>query len=170
MSRQEQPPMPIPDEPFVGLYGSHTGPWRRPVIRKLQQAGIRYFDPTDSAAWSEINDDNGDEKQPQVDELVEKQHQGMLQAQCVVFHLARWRDPADPSGKKDEVCAFAARCELGFLTGRGIPTFVHIDNDVLGRNYLWAEMKLYAHMHRCDSLEDAADQAIAFMEDQAERT
>ena len=58
--------------------------------------------------------------------------------------------------------AFAARCELGFLTGAQIPTFAYIDPQTTGRNYLCAQMKPYAHMHAYDSLAQACAAAIAF--------
>jgi len=50
------------------------------------------------------------------------------------------------------------------MAGRGVETFVHVEPDAQGRNYLWAAVKCYpAHLVRCDSLEEAVRRAIARM-------
>lgn len=154
--------MEIPTHPYVGLYGSHSGDWRSSAIERLSKAGITFYDPTD-AAWSRIDETNGDRLQPEIDTLVAKQHLGLLSAACVVFHLARRKTRNGVTSDTDVTAALAARCELGFLTGRGIPTFVHIENDVEGRNYLWAQIALYGHMKRCDTLGEAVLASIGYV-------
>lgn len=152
---------------YIGLFGSHSGDWRALCSQRLDAAGVAWFDPTDPR-WQGINADNGDEQQELIDELVAEQHRGMRDAACVIYHLASRRTyrlaydelPADAGAP---VAALAARCELGFLTGRGIPTFAHIEPDVTGRNYLWAQMRPYEHMVRCATLDDALTRALDFM-------
>jgi len=143
-------------KPYIGLFGSHSGDWRARCAAFMDERGIAWFDPTDPA-WADINAENGDEKQALIDDLVARQHRGILGAACVVYHLAARNQTGEP------IAAFAARCELGFLTGRGTPTFAHIEPDVVGRNYLWAQMKPYPHMTRCHSLDEALAQAAAFV-------
>jgi hypothetical protein len=93
----------------------------------------------------------------------------MLKAGCVIFHLARRKsyyyeeNKPNPDDTGKVLTAFAARCELGFLIGRGIQTFVHIEPDVEGRNYLWAAMKNYKHIVRSQCLEGAVGQAIKYV-------
>ncbi len=142
--------------PYIGLFGIATA-WRSGCIETLEREGIAYFDPTD-AAWNHINHDNGDEMQALIDDLVRRQHEGIRGAACVIYHLAA-RD--ETTGHP--MHAYAARCELGFLTGHNIPTFAHIEPDVEGRNYLWAQMKPYSHMHRCETLAQALAAAVAYM-------
>lgn len=146
----------VAHNPYVGLFGIAT-PWRLRCIEILEREGIAYFDPTD-AAWDHINHDNGDEKQALIDDLVRRQHEGILGATCILYCLAA-RDEAT----QQPIHAYAARCELGFLTGRNVPTYAYIAPDVEGRNYLWAQMKLYPHMHRCDTMEQALMDAVAYM-------
>lgn len=159
----------IPRDHFVGLYGSHSGDWRDLPKELLGRAGISWYDPTDSR-WQGITHENGDEQQELISDLVAQQHRGMLGAACVIYHLGRrveYRDPGnvpDPDNSGQEVSALAARCELGFLTGKGIQTFAHIEPDVEGRNYLWGQMQPYRHIVRCASLIEAAEQAIAYMD------
>lgn len=153
--------MEIPEEPYVGLYGSHSGDWREEVSTALATAGVAYYDPTDPG-WSGINETNEDARQAEIDALVAKEHRGMNHATCVIFHLGRRkRRSGSPTG--ETTIALASRCELGFLTGRGIPTFVHIKDEVEGRNYLWAQLALYPHMVRCATLEEATARTIVLM-------
>lgn len=69
-------------------------------------------------------------------------------------HLAG--SPAPPA-------SLAARCELGLLAGRGLQTFVHVEPAALGRNYVWATLKLYSHLMRCGSLEEAVAAAVEWL-------
>jgi len=153
---------------FVSLYGSQSGDWREVCKTRLDAAGVAWKDPTDPR-WQGITHENGDAMQKLIDELVADQHQGLLDATCVVYHLAarveysNTRNIPNPDDTGSQVVALAARCELGFLTGRGIPTFVHIEPDVVGRNYLWAQMKPYPHMVRCDNLAEAAQKAVLYI-------
>lgn len=156
--------MEIPDPPYVGLYGSHSGPWRDEIAGRFEAAGVAFYDPTDPR-WQGITEENGDEKQELIDLLVAEQHKALNGAACVVFHLARWKTGEDTPEKPVETSALAARCEIGFLTGRGIRTFVHIEPDVEGRNYLWAQIALYPHTEKCDSLKSAVDRAVAFVKE-----
>lgn len=112
--------MDIPPPPYVGLYGSHSGDWRNGAIELLDDARIAYYDPTD-LAWRRITASNGDLLQSEVDALVAKQHVGMSSSACVIFHLARTRK--GETSETEVTTAVAARCELGFLTGRGIRSF-----------------------------------------------
>lgn len=154
--------MSLPSKPFIALYGSHLGDWRAPLVARLAREGIAYHDPTD-AGWQPINEHHGDAEQATIDALVAREHQGMVDATCVVFYLARRARRRGPDGEDVELTtlSFASRCELGFLTGRGVLTFVYIEPDFEGRNYLWAQIKPYPNVVRCASLDDALDRAIA---------
>lgn len=153
--------MEIPDEPYVALYGTQSGDWRDGVAARLSASGIAWFDPTDER-WGTIDDDNGDAKQGLVDELVEREHSGMLGAVCVIFHVAR-RKKRSGTFTGETTNALASRAELGFLAGRGIRTFVHVEPDVLGRNYLWALCALYpGTLVRAADLEEATSLATRF--------
>ncbi|HSK77594.1 MAG TPA: hypothetical protein VLQ45_14175 [Thermoanaerobaculia bacterium] len=156
--------MPIPPPPYVGLYGSHSGDWRDEVAGIFEAEGVAFYDPTDPR-WKGIDEKNGDEKQELIDLLVAEQHKALNGAACVVFHLARWETRNGVTDKAREKPALAARCEIGFLAGRGIRTFVHVEPDVEGRNYLWAQIALYPHTEKCDSLESAVHSAIAFVKE-----
>ncbi len=153
---------------FVGLYGSQSGDWREACMARLDAAGVEWHDPTDPR-WEGITHENGDAMQELIDELVAEQHRGLLDATCAIYHLARKVEYFNASNVPDtddsgaRVAALAARCELGFLTGMGIRTFVHVDPDVEGRNYLWAQMKPYPHMVRCTTLAEATREAIVYM-------
>jgi hypothetical protein len=153
--------MQIPEAPYVGLYGSHSGDWREGVIAALTSVGVAHYDPTDPG-WGGINEANGDARQAELDALVATTHRGMNGAACVIFHIARLKARGGvPTG--ETTMALASRCELGYLTGRGTRTFVHIDADVEGRNYLWAQIAPYPHMTRCVTLDEATAHAIAVM-------
>lgn len=145
-------------QPYIGLFGSYDGDWRERAAGILSSQGITTKDPNDQA-WDGINHDNGDAKQAEIDVLVAQQHDMIRAAACVVYHLGAFDQHGEP------LPAHAARCELGFLTGVGKATFVYIHPEVLGRNYLWAQMKSYAHMHRCDSLEEACEAAAVWVKD-----
>lgn len=158
--------MKIPQNTYVGLYGSHSGDWRVECAREFKNHRIPWYDPTDKR-WGKITDENGDSHQTLINSLVAKQHEGMLNAGCVIFHLAhqksyRYKKP-NPDDTGTVLTAFAARCELGFLIGRGIQTFAHIEPDVVGRNYLWAAMKNYSHVIRCRSLKGAIRRATEYI-------
>ena len=159
--------MRIPIRPYIGLYGSHSGDWRRSCERALKELGIAFYDPTD-VRWKSISEATGDRQQSIIDRLVAKQHRGMLRAMCVIHHLAahvRYADPANrpkPDDTGREIPAFAARAELGYLMGRGIRTFSHIEPDVAGRNYFWAAMKDYPHVTRVHTLDEAVELAAAY--------
>ena len=155
--------MPPPDA-YIGLYGSHSGDWREHCARRFASWGIATFDPTDTDSWARVTDETGDQLQDLVNTLVARQHEGILGASAVVFHLARrWSSvgPSDPRVHAGDLTAFAARAELGFLAGAGIHTWVHIEPDVLGRNYLWALCSLYPSLRRVSSLEEAMEGARA---------
>lgn len=147
-------------KPIIGLFGSMAGDWREQVKVPILAANLHFYNPTDTS-WQGINSENGDQKQPEIDHLVALQHQGMHRSTCVLYQL----DAFDPD-TNEPITAFAARCELGFLTGAKIPTFVHINKDVEGRNYLWAQIKPYPHMQSFASLKQALDAAIAFAKTQ----
>lgn len=162
--------MDIPNKPYIALYGSHSGNWRERCAELLERHEIAYYDPTDPG-WNGIDEHNGDRLQDRIDRLVKKQHEGLLRSVCVIYHLANQKQEylndesfssRDPDGEHKP--APAARCELGFLTGRGLRTFGHIEGDVVGRNYLWAQMKLYPHMTACSTLRQASEQAIAYFQ------
>ncbi len=140
--------MEIPKPPFVALYGSHGTPWRATLAQQLSAVGIRWYDPTDSG-WATIGEGNGDVRQGDIDDLVDKQHLALERAAAVVIYLGA----ATPS--------HAARAEVAYLAGRNdTPTFVFIEPATTGRNYLWAVIERYASMHRCQSLQAALDAAI----------
>lgn len=135
----------------MALYGSRGQGWRDEVEARLDAAHVPWHDPTD-ARWEGVTHDNGDAHQALIDALVAEEHEALLAAGCVVFHLAGGTPPP---------AALAARFELGLLAGRGVPTFAHVAPDALGRNYLWAAMKQHACLVRCDSLEEAVRRAVA---------
>ncbi len=148
--------MEIPDGKFVAIYGSHGSPWRESVMRALKQEGISSYDPTDSG-WADINDQNGDEEQAMINILVAKQHEALNRATCVIHYLFAHVD------RKPKEC-YAARAELAYLAGAGIKTFFHITSDVVGRNYLWGVMRLYDHMQQCNSIDEATEASIKWMQ------
>ena len=160
--------MKIPKKTYVGLYGSHSGDWRSVCVRALNNHQIPWYDPTDEQ-WEVISDKNGDSYQTLINRLVAKQHRGMLNASCIIFHLAQrksyyYEENRPNLDDRDKLLpAFAARCELGFLIGKGIQTYVHIEPDVEGRNYLWAAMRNYTHIVRSKSLEDSIGQATKYI-------
>lgn len=160
--------MEIPLEPYVALYGSHSGDWRDICIKKFKNHNISWYDPTDKE-WRGITEENGDSHQTTINRLVAKQHEGILNASCVLFHLAARKsyhykkNKPNPDDTNKKLTAFAARCELGFLIGKGIPTFAYIEPNVEGRNYLWAAMKDYEHMVRAQCLEDAIEHAVRYV-------
>ncbi|HEY8188378.1 MAG TPA: hypothetical protein VIF64_20075 [Pyrinomonadaceae bacterium] len=162
--------MKIPDKPYVALYGSHSGNWREACIKLLSHNNLLWYDPSDQR-WSDITNENGDQMQPLINRLVAKEQRGLMQARCVVFHLSHpvassaTRRKRARETRNDDENFLAARCELGFLIGRGIPTFVHIDSDVEGRNYLWAAIKISPSLIRCRSLLEATKRAIQYMKD-----
>lgn len=145
--------MTLPSHPtgtYVALYGSHGEDWRRRARLRLDAANVRWHDPTDSR-WEGITHENGDQHQQLIDQLVDEEHRGLLGAGCVIYQLTG----GQPS--------LAARFELGLLSGKGIETFVYVEPEALGRNYIWAALRLYPHLVRCDSLEEAVQRAIARM-------
>lgn len=145
---------------YVAVFGSHTGDWRVRAHAELRAAGLQVGDPRDPR-WRGLTRRNGDRHQGLIDRLVANQHALLLGAACVLFHLgSTWTDEA---GHRRRSPAYAARTEIGFLTGRGIPTFVHIEPDLTGRNYLWAQLRLYPHMRSCATLEDACAAVVTFM-------
>lgn len=154
--------MDLPERPYVGLYGSHGGDWREGVKASLTAEGIAFHDPIDGG-WAGIDGTNGDARQADIDALVAREHLGMRGAACVIVHLEqRTVIHGRPTG--GTTLSLASRCEIGFLAGRGIRTFVHIEPDVEGRNYLWAVVAFYpTSMARCASLDEATALAIAFM-------
>lgn len=136
---------------YVGLFGSHGGGWRRRCAQRLDAAGVPWHDPTDPR-WEGITHENGDERQALIDELVAEEHAALAGSRCVVFHFAGGEDPP---------ASLAARFELGFAAGRGIPTFLHVDPAARGRNYLRAAARLYPAVRLCVSLDEAVDGAVA---------
>ena len=138
---------------YVGLYGSLGEDWRCRAKALLDVARVPWHDPSDSR-WQGITLENGDQHQALINELVAEEHEGLLKAGCVVYQLTGGSEP--PS-------SLAARFELGLLTGRGIDTFVHVEPEALGRNYIWAAVKQYPHLVRCDSVEEAVQRAIEKM-------
>lgn len=148
--------MVLPSHPpgtYVALYGSHGDGWRRRCAERLERAGVPWHDPSDPR-WDGIDHDNGDALQDLIDELVEEEQRGLLEAGAVVFHLAGGPDPP---------ASLASRVELGLLAGHGVPAFVHVDPSALGRNYAWATLRRYPHLVRCDSLDEAVDRAVGWL-------
>ena len=85
-------------------------------------------------------------------------------AACAVFHIARRKVVGGDRALGNMTSSLAARFELGFGAGRGIPSFAHIEPDVEGRNYLWSQLALGQDtMTRCETLDEAASHAILFM-------
>ena len=140
--------MTVPKHPagtYVGLYGSTGGQWRQRCKHLLDAASIPWHDPSDPR-WDSITHENGDDHQELIDRLVAEEYEALRGAQCVIFHLAGGADPP---------ASLAARSELGWLAGSGIETFVHVDGNARGRNYVGAVVKLYPHLVSCSTLEDA---------------
>jgi hypothetical protein len=135
---------------YVALYGSHGGDWRERAKALLDAAGVPWHDPTDPR-WDGITHADGDRHQELIDRLVAEEHEGLFGAACAVFHLAGGAEPP---------ASLAARFELGLLAGRGLPTFVHVDARALGRNYVWAAVKLHQGLTACRTLEEAVERAI----------
>lgn len=143
--------MEIPGLPYVALYGSHVGEWRQEVAGILEAGGVPFYDPRDPR-WRNVTEETGDELQDVVDELVEVQRRALLGAAAVLFYVAR----ADGNSP-------AARFELGMLSRMPeTPVFVHITEDTVGRNYLFAQVKLSPHFRWCPSLLAAAEAVTAW--------
>jgi nucleoside 2-deoxyribosyltransferase len=141
--------MDIPSVPYVALYGSHEGIWRKEAVVLLSRAGVPFFDPTDREAWSRITEETGDALQDEVDRLVKKQRDALLGASAVVFYLARSQGMSP-----------AARFELGLLAASSIPVFLHVAPDAGGRNYVWAQAKFSPNLRPFPSLNEAVLAAI----------
>ena len=145
----------------IGLYGSMLGNWRQEVITRLNSEKIGYFDPTNSK-WSEINDSNRDEKQEIIDSLVADQQEQIRKSSCIIFYLANGHKE---SGKAH--LSLSSRSELGFLIGAKKQTFLYIEPDFTGRNYLWAMAKLHPDtVTICASLKEATEKAIEFVKEE----
>lgn len=54
--------------------------------------------------------------------------------------------------------------ETHYCMGVPILTFIYIASDVVGRNYFWGVMRLYEHMQRCNSIDEATKAAITWMQ------
>lgn len=147
---------------YVGLYGSFIGNWCEIVQTKLDDANIKYHNLI-SSEWNGITESNGDEKQQQIDSLVSQELDGILGASCVLLHLER-QEKRNGQLIEATSLSLASHCEIGFLAGRKIDTFLHIEPDVAGRNYLWAFAKQHsAIITICSSLDEAIEQSINFM-------
>lgn len=152
--------MEVPAVPYIALYGSNNGAWRAPVTAMLDREGIAWFDPTNDE-WDSIDWSNGDTLQPTIDRLVKREQDALLGARCALWHIGRTIFDGDkPTEKSTE--AFASRLELGVLLGRGMKTWVVVDDDVTGRNYLRAAVRAHAMAVLCANDREAAGQAIAW--------
>jgi|LakMenEpi03Aug12_release.lakeMendotaPanAssembly.Ray.scaffolds.fasta_scaffold437961_2 hypothetical protein len=170
--RVQFPAKELPAVPFIGLFGNHHNNWRNWATELLNEFGLgadRVYDSTDPG-WRVVSDGNGDDLQPWVDELVERQHRAMRSAVAIVFSLdSRTRiwpesdctlDQAIPQVEGvSEGKLFAARCELGWLAGIGKPVFVWIADDLKGRNYLRAVARLYPSIRLTQNLHVACQMA-----------
>ncbi len=156
----------IPNVPFIAVFGSHPGrTWRPQVEARLRREGIPSYHPT-GPHWQGITEQTGDSRQALVDELVVQQQRALWRAACVVFHLGGIHPRTG-----EPLVASAARTELGLLAGAGIPTFAHIHPQALGRNYLWALLKLYpGHMCSASSLDECVDLAVTWFRAQGADT
>jgi hypothetical protein len=154
--------MDVPLMPYVALYGTAHGDWRQSAAAALDHAGVAWYDPTE-AAWASIDETNGDVRQSEIDVLVKKELSALTGASCVVFHLTGGEGPGTRvAGSAPR--SLASRFELGFVAGRKITTFVHIEPDVEGRHYLLAQIRLCgASMTSCTSLDAAVASAVGFM-------
>ncbi len=153
-------PMDIPSSPYVALYGSNSGDWRAAIAARLDAANIPWFDPTNDE-WNGIDWHNGDALQAKIDRLVKREQDAMLGARCALWHIGRTiREGVVDTGKTTE--AFACRLELGVLLGRGLRTWVVIEPDVTGRNYLRAAAGAHPSASVCESDEEATEKLIAW--------
>lgn len=152
--------MEIPSGPYVALYGSNSGDWRSAITPRLDAANIAWFDPTNDE-WNDVHGSNGDALQEKIDRLVKREQDALLRARCAIWHIGKrvTVNGAD-TGKTTE--AYACRLELGVLLGRGLKTWVVIEDDVTGRNYLRAAVATYASATLCKSDEEAAERAVAW--------
>jgi hypothetical protein len=152
--------MDIPSSPYVALYGSNSGDWRAAIAARLDAANIPWFDPTNDE-WNGIDWHNGDALQAKIDRLVKREQDAMLGARCALWHIGRTiREGVVDTGKTTE--AFACRLELGVLLGRGLRTWVVIEPDVTGRNYLRAAAGAHPSASVCESDEEATEKLIAW--------
>jgi hypothetical protein len=154
--------MDIPDVPYVALYGTEYGDWRKIPAAALDSAAVAWYDPTDEA-WAGIDETNGDIRQREIDALVEKELRALEGASCVLFQmtLGRGRSGGVASAAPRSL---ASRFELGFAAGKRIRTFAHIGPGVEGRHYLLAQMRLCSTwMTSCASLDEAISCALEFI-------
>jgi hypothetical protein len=150
----------VPSAPYIALYGSNTGAWRAKITPLFDAAQIPWFDPTNNE-WDAINWSNGDRLQPTIDRLVKREQDALLGARCALWHIGRTIFEGDtPTEKTTE--AFASRLELGVLLGRGLKTWVVIEDDVTGRNYLRAAVAAHASAELCTDDRDAVKRAVAW--------
>lgn len=154
----------LPTRPFVGLFGNHNNNWRKWVKKVLERNGIgenQVYDSTQDG-WKVINDENGDAMQRWIDELVARQHEAMKAASCLIFSMdSRTRtwdlsnlsaSASVPAPSEEGGNILATRCELGWLAGIKKRTFVWVPDDLQGRNYLRAVIKLYPILVPVDNL------------------
>lgn len=152
--------MDIPSAPYVALYGSNSGDWRKAVTPALDAANIPWFDPTNDE-WDGIDWHNGDALQAKIDRLVKREQDALLGARCAIWHIGKRIIEADvDTGKTTE--AFASRLELGVLLGRGLKTWVVVEDDVTGRNYLRAAVAAHPSASLCSNDQEAAERTIAW--------
>ncbi len=147
---------PQPGFRYLCLLGSVGSAWRTTAHAFCEQRRIPCHDTLDPA-WESISHENGDARQGEIDALVAKQQQLIAGAAAVYYQL----DAQDEKGIP--LAAHAARCELGYLTGIQKPTFVYIDPNVIGRNYLKAQARHHDHIHIFESGPAALEAACAFV-------
>ena len=172
--KDKYPKNALPPTPFIGLFGNHHNNWRLFARELLVHEGVDdklIYDSTDKG-WEVVDDENGDSLQDWINELVHRQHCAMKQAKCLVFsldgHDRVWpnkfsNDFVVPnSAPGNQRTLFAARWELGWLSGIQKPTFVWISDELQGRNYLRAAVKQYDYIKTFDTLVDATLAAAKF--------
>jgi hypothetical protein len=149
-------PQEIPQVPYIGVFGSHDTGWRREVLHQLREAGVVAFDSTNEG-WQGINEENGHQRQSEIDALVAWQRRAILGAAVIVAKLAAERPQVRALGAGQSL---ASRYELGLFDGLGKPAFVYLEPGLIGAHYLRAAMALSPQVRECESLEQAVRSAI----------
>lgn len=149
-------PQPQLGKPYLCLLGTVGSNWRAEAHVLCENQGVPSKDTLDPA-WDEINHENGDQRQAEIDRLVAQQQRRIEDAAAIYFQL----EAKDSAG--NPLAAYAARCELGYLTGVKKPTFAFIDPNVIGRNYLKAQCKPHLHIQVFDSGQAALEAACAYV-------
>lgn len=134
--------------PFVVLLGEDGGTWRQPLIKHLEEYSIHWLDST-NVGWPVVSAKDSETRQVDVTRAVSRYHNAMDSAACVVLYSSA----ANPM-----------RYQFGYCTGRQVRTFFYVSPDDNQRTLFYALAVLHNNMIRCNSLQDAVEQAVSYVD------